>query len=122
MIPDNGPAASLWRVFGWVRHIFVAGMISIVFCTMYSLLPNNPVSWKDHYPGAVVTSVFWTLYSFGFSVYIDYFGGFSMYGSLTSIVIVMIWLYFCMYIFFGGALVNKWITDGYVDDYLSQFL
>ena len=45
-----------------------------------------------------------------------------MYGSLTSIVIVMIWLYFCMYIFFGGALVNKWITDGYVDDYLSQFL
>ncbi len=36
VIPDNGPAASLWRVFGWVRHIFVAGMISIVFCTMYS--------------------------------------------------------------------------------------
>lgn len=110
MVPDNGPMAGLWRVFGWVRHIFVAGMISIVFCTMYSLLPNNQASWKEHYPGAVVTSVFWTLYSFGFSVYIDYFGGFSMYGSLTSIVIVMIWLYFCMYIFFGGALVNKWIS------------
>ena len=119
VIPDKGLAASLWRLFGWVRHIFVAGMISIVFCTMYSLLPNNQVSWKDHYPGAVVTSGFWTLYSFGFSVYIDYFGGFSMYGSLTSIVIVMIWLYFCMYIFFGGALVNKWIADGYVDDYFS---
>lgn len=122
MMPDNGLAASLWRIFGWIRHIFVAGMISIVFCTMYSLLPNNQLSWKDHYPGAVVTSVFWTLYSFGFSVYIDYFGGFSMYGSLTSIVIVMIWLYFCMYIFFCGALVNKWIFDGYVDDYLAQIL
>ncbi len=121
LIPDNGPAASLWRLFGWVRHIFVAGMISIVFCTMYSLLPNNQLLWKEHYPGAVVTSVFWTLYSFGFSVYIDYFGGFSMYGSLTGIVIVMIWLYFCMYIFFGGALVNKWIADGYVDDYISEF-
>lgn len=119
VIPDKGLAASLWRIFGWVRHVFVAGMISIVFCTMYSLLPNNQVSWKDHYPGAVVTSVFWTLYSFGFSVYIDYFGGFSMYGSLTSIMIVMIWLYFCMYIFFGGALVNKWISDGYMDAYFS---
>ena len=119
MIPDNGLAASLWHLFGWIRHIFVAGMISIVFCTMYSLLPNNQLSWKEHYPGAVVTSVFWTLYSFGFSVYIDYFGGFSMYGSLTSIVIVMIWLYFCMYIFFCGALINKWIVDGYMDDYLS---
>lgn len=122
LIPDSGTAASLWRFFGGVRHIFVAGMISVVFCTMYSLLPNNALAWKEHYPGAVVTSVFWTLYSFGFSVYIDYFGGFSMYGSLTSIVIVMIWLYFCMYIFFCGALVNKWIADGYVDDYLSDVL
>lgn len=111
IIPDSGPAARLWRIFGGVRHIFVAAMISVVFCTMYSLLPNNQQSWKEHYPGAVVTSVFWTLYSFGFSIYIDYFGGFSMYGSLTSIVIVMIWLYFCMYIFFGGALVNKWLND-----------
>lgn len=122
LIPDSGTAASLWRFFGGVRHIFVAGMISVVFCTMYSLLSNNALPWKEHYPGAVVTSVFWTLYSFGFSVYIDYFGGFSMYGSLTSIVIVMIWLYFCMYIFFCGALVNKWIADGYVDDYLSDVL
>ena len=120
LIPDDGPAARLWRVFGGIRHVFVAGMISVVFCTMYSLLPNNSMPWREHYPGAVVTSVFWTLYSFGFSVYIDYFGGFSMYGSLTSIVIVMIWLYFCMYIFFCGALVNKWLVDGYVDDYISQ--
>lgn len=122
LIPDSGTLANLWRFFGGIRHIFVAGMISVVFCTMYSLLPNNALPWKEHYPGAVVTSVFWTLYSFGFSVYIDYFGGFSMYGSLTSIVIVMIWLYFCMYIFFCGALVNKWIADGYVDDYLSDVL
>ena len=121
LVPDSGIAADFWRFFGGIRHIFVAGMISVVFCTMYSLLPNIQLTWKDHYPGAVFTSVFWTLYSFGFSIYIDYFGGFSMYGSLTTIVIVMIWLYFCMYIFFGGALVNKWIVDGYVDDYLSQF-
>lgn len=121
LVPDSGIAADFWRFFGGIRHIFVAGMISVVFCTMYSLLPNNQLTWKEHYPGAVFTSVFWTLYSFGFSIYIDYFGGFSMYGSLTTIVIVMIWLYFCMYIFFGGALVNKWIVDGYVDDYLSQF-
>lgn len=122
LIPDYGPAARLWHVFGGIRHVFVAGMISVVFCTMYSLLPNNHMPWREHYPGAVVTSVFWTLYSFGFSVYIDYFGGFSMYGSLTSIVIVMIWLYFCIYIFFCGALVNKWLVDGYVDDYISQIL
>lgn len=115
LIPDGGFAETLWRVFGGLRHVFVAGMISVVFCTMYSLLPNNQLSWREHYPGAVFTSVFWTLYSFAFSVYIDYFDGFAMYGSLTTIIIVMIWLYFCMYIFFCGALVNKWIFEREVE-------
>lgn len=111
LIPDSGFAAKLWKVVGSLRHIFVACMISVVFCTMYSMLPNNQLSWSAHYPGAVFTSAFWTLYSFAFSIYIDYFGGFSMYGSLTTIIIVMIWLYFCMYIFFCGALVNRWIVE-----------
>lgn len=114
---DWGGATKVWKVVGGLRHILVATMISIVFCTMYSLLPNNRITWREHYPGAVFTSVFWTLYSFGFSVYVDYFGGYSMYGNLTTIIIVMIWLYFCMYIFFCGALVNKWIADGYMEEY-----
>ncbi len=62
LIPDNGLAAHLWRVFGGIRHIFVAGMISVVFCTMYSLLPNNHMAWREHYPGAVVTSVFFWIF------------------------------------------------------------
>ena len=107
----------IWRLVRGLRHILVAAMISVMFCTMYSVLPNNRITWREHYPGAVFTSVFWTLYSFGFSVYVDYFGGFSMYGSLTTIIIVMIWLYFCMYIFFCGALVNKWIMDGDLEEY-----
>ncbi len=117
MIQDRGITSELWQAVGGLRHILVAAMISVVFCTMYRILPNNQLTWKEHYPGAVFTSVFWTLYSFGFSVYVDYFGGFSMYGSLTTIIIVMIWLYFCMYIFFCGALVNKWLVDGEVEGF-----
>ena len=38
------------------------------------------------------------VFSFGLSIYVDYFNGFSMYGSLTTIALIMLWLYFCMYI------------------------
>lgn len=106
LVPDSGWLASLWGLLGSLRHIFVAGLISVVFCTMYCLLPNSQPAWPSQYPGAAFTSVFWTLYSFAFSVYVDYFDGFDMYGNLTTIIIVMIWLYFCMYIFFCGALIN----------------
>ena len=108
---DNKFLSALWGVLGALRHVFVAFLISILFCTMYYILPNNQLDWKKHYPGAVCTSVFWTLYSFLFSVYIEYFEGFSMYGSLTTIVMVMFWLYFCMYIFFCGALINKFYVE-----------
>ena len=40
----------------------------------------------------------WYVFSFGLSIYVDYFNGFSMYGSLTTIALIMLWLYFCMYI------------------------
>ena len=101
----------IWKWFRIIRHILVAFMISVVFCVMYCFLPNNHLTWREHYTGAVFTAVFWTVYSFFFSIYIDYMGGFSMYGSLTTVVIVMIWLYFCMYIFFCGALVNRYLND-----------
>ena len=115
LLPQGVFRSEFWKLIGGLRHILVACMISVVFCTMYCLLPNNQIAWWMHYPGAAFTSVFWTLYSFAFSIYIDYFDGFSMYGSLTTSVIVMIWLYFCMYIFFCGARVNRWIMDREVE-------
>ena len=41
-----------------------------------------------------------------FSVYIDNFSNKSyLYGSLTALVIMMLWIYFCMiFIFLGGEL------------------
>ncbi len=98
------------EIWGWLqplRHVIVACFLAIAFCTFYCLLPNNRMPWRKQLPGAIVAAVFWILYSFAFSIYIDYFNGFSMYGSLTTVIIVMIWLYFCMYIFFCGALVNR---------------
>lgn len=45
--------------------------------------------------------------SYIFSIYVDFSSGLSyMYGSLTSIIITMLWLYFCMNIFFFGAELN----------------
>ena len=42
-----------------------------------------------------------------FSVYLDIFEGFStMYGSLTTIILVMLWLYFCMYMILLGGVIN----------------
>lgn len=74
---------------------------------IYRFLPNRKDSIKDQLPGAVFTSIGWQLISFIFSMYLTIFQGFSgLYGSMTAIILVMLWLYFCMYAMLLGGLVN----------------
>ena len=62
---------------------------------------------RKQLPGAVFTACGWLLLSFFFSVYLDVFEGFtSMYGSLTTIILIMLWLYGCMYIILLGGEIN----------------
>ena len=41
-------------------------------------------------------------------MYVDYYHGFNVYGSLSSIVLIMIWMYVCMYILLIGANLNRY--------------
>ena len=60
-------------------------------------MPNKKLTLASQLPGAVVCALAWNVISWILSVYIDYFNGFSMYGSLTTIALLMLWLYFCLY-------------------------
>lgn len=61
---------------------------------------------KNMLPGAAFTALSWTLLSVGISLYVNWFGGFSLYGSLGTAAVVMIWLYFAMYLFLCGIQFN----------------
>lgn len=70
-------------------------------------MPNHIVQLKVQLMGAAFSAVGWMIVSWIFSVYLNIFKGFSsMYGSLTTIVLIMLWLYFCMYILLLGGEVN----------------
>lgn len=111
LLADILIVGEIWRWLQSLRHLIVAVFLAVVFCSFYCLLPNNRMPWREQLPGAFVAAVFWIVYSFFFSIYIDYFNGFSRYGSLTTVIIVMIWLYFCMYIFFCGVVINRLLCE-----------
>ena len=86
------------------RGLIMLCGFSCMFTVLFKTLPNHKgitdhkLTLKNQFPGAALCAVSWYLLSAGISVYLDYFNGFSMYGSLTTIVLVMLWLYFGMYI------------------------
>lgn len=94
------------------KGILAIGFLSVVFVVMYRFVPNRKARLISQVPGAVFSAVCWYLFSIGFSVYVEYSPGLAnMYGSLTTIVLVMLWLYFCMYIMLIGAEINSYFED-----------
>jgi len=98
-----------------IRTITILCVLIVFSLVIYRFLPNNvnkQRKMKNQIPGSIFTAFGWTLASFIISVYMDIFKGFSnMYGSLTTIVLIMLWLYFCMYIMLVGGEINVFMEE-----------
>lgn len=88
-------------------------ILLLFFLMLYLFIPNRKSRILNEIPGAIVSSVGWILFSHLFSIYIDHFGNYSYtYGSLTAVVLLMLWLYACMFILFIGGEINMLLTEG----------
>lgn len=96
-----------------LRGLILLGLLILFFAVVFTAIPNRKLSFKSQLPGAVICAVAWYVFSFGLSVYVDYFNGLSMYGSLTTIALIMLWLYFCMYIMMMSAEINVVFNDSF---------
>ena len=91
----------------------ITPIVLMVFCLLiYKFLPKRKDKLRKQLPGAVFAAIGWMIVSWIFSVYVDIFKGFSdMYGSLTTIVLIMLWMYFCMYCILLGGELNMMMYD-----------
>ena len=91
----------------------ISPAVLVVFCLLiYKFLPNRRDRLIRQLPGAAFAALGGLVISWIFSVYLDIFEGFSsMYGSLTTIVLIMLWMYFCMYSILLGGEINVMLYD-----------
>ena len=95
-----------------LRTLLALAFFMFVFAGIYTYVPDRKLSLKSQLPGAMFTTAGWILFSMAFSLYFKLFGGnnFSyMYGSLTAIVLLMLWLYGCICVLFFGAELNYYL-------------
>ncbi len=107
-----------------IRTVVGVVTLFLFFLLLYVTLPNHrgadaavgkrvgSVEIKGQIYGALFSSAAWILLSYAFSFYIDNFSNFSyMYGSLTTVMLAMLWLYLCMYIIFLGGEINVFLKQ-----------
>lgn len=97
------------------RSLLAMLLFFICFVGLYTIVPKKKQTPRNQFAGAAFSTVCWLLFSYAFSLYFTNFSNFSyMYGSLTAIVLLMLWLYFCICILFIGAEINCFLeTCGY---------
>ena len=84
----------------------------IVFLLLYKFMPKHKVTFKSQLPGAIFGAIALNVISFVFSKYLYIFKGFSItYGSLTTLMLIMMWTYSCFYTLFLGAELNKVVKN-----------
>ena len=95
------------------RLLFTWCILTLFIALMYTYVPGGKYGFKMQLPGAAVAAVGWSVITFVFSIYVDEFNGFSAYGSLTTIIVLMLWLYACMYLVMTGAFLNRYFKPAF---------
>lgn len=109
MFLDSIPGMGFIRsLLGRFQFIYAWIVLTLLFMLIYSYVPGKRQKFLMQMPGAVFTAVIWNGFSLVFSAYLEYFGDFGIYGSLATVVIVLLWLYSVSYIAMIGAQINRY--------------
>lgn len=97
---------ALWQVLDWA---FFLVFVLIAFNILYIYGPAvKRRQWRWWMPGTVVAVALWLTVSFGFKLYLhfmDYYA--NTYGSIGTVIILMMWFYFFGIAILAGAEVNS---------------
>jgi membrane protein len=78
-------------------------VVALLFALMFKYLPDAEVSWRDVWLGAVVTALLFEVGKFLIGLYIGKQGLESSFGAASSLVVVLIWVYYSAQIVLMGA-------------------
>ena len=87
--------------------VLLIGLLTTVFTTVFKVLPDAKVRWRDVWVGALVTTILFVLGKELIGLYLRSSTLSSAYGAAGSLVLLLIWIYYSSVIFLLGAVFTK---------------
>lgn len=110
-LPHNGAVDWLFDIAGYMRFIVVLAVLALVFSFTYWRMPARKLRYKAQWPGAVFCALSWAVFSVIFSFYVSVSNRFGAYGLIGTVIVAMIWLYYCFYFLLLGGYINHFIDQ-----------
>lgn len=78
-------------------------VIALIFALIFRIVPDARIQWKDVWLGAAITAALFVLGKFVLGFYLGRSAIASSYGTSSSLVIILVWVYYSAQILFFGA-------------------
>ena len=88
------------------RFVVVIAVLTVFFGAIFRWSTGLRPPFGEVFPGALTAAIGWSLFSYAFSAWVNA-GHYGTYGSLVTVVVVMLWLYYCQYILLLSACLNR---------------
>jgi len=107
LISDN--AGELILYGKWITILL---MLFFGISTLFHLGPALKSKWKLFTPGSIFATIFIIITSIGFNYYINHFSQYNkVYGSIGTLMIILVWMYFNSIILLTGFELNASISN-----------
>lgn len=98
-----------------LSELFMPFALVVFFNIIYKTTSPSKPTLTSELSGAIFASSLWTLFSYAYSCYVDGFSKVSLiYGSAASVVLLLLWLNFCIFFLFLGAELNVFLKTDFV--------
>lgn len=93
------------------RYFLVFLVLFNIFLVFYTLMPADKVAVKNQIPGALFSAVIWVAFSWVFTIYVTISDKFGAYGFLGTVMVCMMWMYYCLFFLLIGGFMNSFLTE-----------
>lgn len=99
-LAGSGAGEGIWHLV----HIVVSLIVTTgLFTLMFKVIPDATIAWRDVWLGGAVTALLFTLGQVGIGLYLGKTSVGSAYGAASSLMIILLWIFFSSCILFLGA-------------------
>jgi len=86
-----------------LKHVFALVVATLLFAVWFRYLPDRRLRWRDTFAGALISAALFVLGNLAIGQVLTHSNFGSAYGSMGSVVVFLVWVYYSALVFLFGA-------------------
>jgi membrane protein len=96
-----------------ITNALTLAVVTTIFAVIFKVLPDVNLKWKPALIGALFTAILFSIGKYAIGIYIEKGNPGSAFGAASSIIVILVWIYYTSIILYFGAE----FTQAYAEKY-----